>query len=108
MSGNVISKSLQTIIAAATDAVPGATDLFVFAPAGGTRLVTNAKKCTLAEIISGGFPNLTYDGTTLTVPTFQPSTSYKAVDGTVGETAAIDTGVTPTLTVKNGLITAHA
>lgn len=105
---NTISKSLQTVIAAATSGVPGATDLFVFAPAGGTALVTNAKKTTLANIIAGGFPNLTYDGTTLTVPTFQPSTSYKSVDGTVGETAAINTGATPTLTVKNGLITGHA
>lgn len=133
MAGNTISKSLQTIFNAATGGVPDfSTSVLLFAPTAGTRLVTNANKCTVAQLVSGAglaipanrvpFGNgtgltsaagFTCDGTTLVVPvsnpgTIQPTTAYKSVDGSTGETAAINTGATPNLTVKNGLITAHA
>lgn len=105
MSLNTISKSLQTVINQATGAVPGSTDVFVFAPAVSTPLVTNAKKCTLAQIISGGFPNLTYDGTTLRVPVFRPTTGYHSVDDTAGVTFS-GASIT-TLSVKDGIVVGH-
>lgn len=119
-----ITKSLQTNITASTGAVPATTALIPYVDTAGTPLVTPIKHCTIAQLLTGaglaiantqvavgtgtgiaGSSALTFDGTILTAPTVKPSTSYEAVDGTVGVTFA-GASIT-TLSVKNGLVVAH-
>lgn len=119
-----ITKSLQTNITAATNGTPATSALIPYVDAGGTALVTPIKHTTVANLLVGaglaiaanqvavgtgtgiaGSAAFTFDGTILAAPTVKPTTSYEAVDGTVGVTFA-GASIT-TLSVKNGIVVGH-